>query len=165
MDTIQKMKFSNIYRFECVGADGKVKWVEEIPNLVTNEGLNDVLNKYFKGSSYTAAFYVGLTSGTPTPAAADTLASHAGWTEITDYTGNRQALTLGTVASQSVNNSASKASFPITGTVTVGGGFLATVATGTGGVLYGVAAFSGGNRAAVSGDTINVTVTLTAASA
>lgn len=165
MDNIQKMKFSNLYRFECVGADGKVKWVEEVPNLVTNEGLNDVLNKYFKGSSYTAAFYVGLTDGTPTAAAGDTLASHAGWVEVTDYTGNRQALTLGTVASQSVDNSASKASFPITGTVTVGGGFIATVNTGTSGTLYGVAAFSGGDRSAISGDTINVTVTLTAASA
>lgn len=150
----------SVYRFECVGADGKVKWVEEVENLVVNDGLNDLLSKYFKGSSYTAAFYVGL-KGAGTVAAADTLASHGGWTEVTAYTGNRKTLTLGSVASQSVDNSASAASFAINGSATVAGGFVATVATGTSGVLYGAADF-GTSRAVISGDTLNVTVTLTA---
>jgi hypothetical protein len=153
----------SLYRFECLDSEGNVKWVEEIENLVTNEGLNDVLNKYFKGSSYTAAFYVGLKL-TGTIAAGDTLASHAGWTEASSYTGNRQAITLGTVASQSVNNSGAVNAFAITGTMTVTGGFLCTVATGTSGVLYGAAEFSV-SRAVINGDTLNVTVTLTAASA
>lgn len=150
----------SVYRFECVGADGQLKWVEEVENLVVNDGLNDLLSKYFKGSTYTAAFYVGL-KGAGTVAAADTLASHAGWTEITAYTGNRKALTLGSVASQSVDNSASVASFAINGTATVAGGFVATAATGTSGVLYGAADF-GTSRSVISGDTLNVTVTLTA---
>jgi hypothetical protein len=46
----------------------------------------------------------------------------------------------------------------------VTGGFLCTVATGTSGVLYGAAEFSV-SRAVINGDTLNVTVTLTAASA
>src|SRR5205809_7403263 len=87
----------SVYRFECVGADGKVKWVEEVENLVVNAGLNDLLTQYFKGSAYTAAFYVGL-KGAGTVAAADTLASHGGWSEVTAYTGNRKTLTLGSVA-------------------------------------------------------------------
>ena len=39
-------------------------------------------------NSYTAAFYLGLVDGatTPTFAAADSAASHAGWTENTGYT-------------------------------------------------------------------------------
>lgn len=157
--------FKNVYEVECLDADGKLKWRDRVENLVTNEGLNDILTNYWKGAAYTASFFVGLTDGTPTVAAGDTLAAHAGWTEITAYTGDRQALTLGAVASQSVDNSASKASFPITGTATVGGAFIATVANGTAGVLVGAGAFSGGDKGVASGDTLNVTATLTAATA
>lgn len=69
---------------ECVGADGRVKWREVVRNLVTTEGKNDLLTKYFKGSSYTAAWFM-LLKGTGSPAAGDTLASHAGWSEPTQY--------------------------------------------------------------------------------
>jgi len=158
----------NFYVVECFAPDGRLRWREEIENTVVNVGLDDILDKYFKGSAYTAAHYVGLTDGTPTIAAADTMASHAGWAEVTGYSESvRQTLTLGTVASQSVDNSASKASYSINATVTVGGVFVTTDNTksGTSGTLYGVAAFTGGDRSAVSGDTINVTVTLTQASA
>ena len=156
----------NHYIVECIGPDGKLKWTDEFDNLVTNEGLNDNLDKYLKGSTYTAAFYVGLTDGTPTVNAADTMSSHAGWTEVTDYSeSTREALVLGTVASQSVDNSASKASYSINATATVGGAFITTVSTkgGTTGVLYGVGAFSGGDKSVDNGDTLNVTVTCTAA--
>lgn len=153
----------SIYRFECVGADGEVKWVEECENLVVDAGLNDILDKYFKGSSYTADWYVGL-KGAGSVAAGDTLASHAGWSEVSAYTGNRKALTLGSVASKSVDNSASAASFAINGTATVAGGFVCDADTGTTGVLYGAADF-GTSRSVIDGDTLNVTVTLTAAAA
>lgn len=146
---------------ECRGADGEVKWTEWARNLVTNAGLNDVLNNYFKGSSYTAAWYVGL-KGAGTIAAGDTLASHGGWAEISDYTGDRKALVLGTVASQSVDNSASKATFAIDDTATVAGAFVATAESGTSGVLYGVANFTT-PRDVENGDTLTVTVTLSAA--
>lgn len=158
--------FENHYIVECIGPDGKLKWTDEFDNLVTNEGLNDNLDKYLKGSAYTAAFYVGLTDGTPTVNAADTMSSHAGWTEVTDYSeSTREALVLGTVASQSVDNSASKASYSINATATVGGAFITTVNTkgGTTGTLYGVGAFSGGDKSVDNGDTLNVTVTCTAA--
>lgn len=168
MNTNEKTLFENHYIVECLDSNGNLKWTDEFDNLVTNVGLNDNLDKYLKGSAYTAAFYVGLTDGTPTTAAADTMASHAGWAEVTAYSESvRQTLTLGTVASQSVDNSASKASFSINGTATVGGAFIVTDNTksGTTGVLYGVGAFTGGDKSVSNGDTLNVTVTCTAASA
>jgi len=159
--------FVNTYEVECIKPDGTVRWRETVNNLMVNEGLDELLDKFYKGSSYTGAFYVGLTDGTPTVAAGDTMSSHAGWAEVDDYDeATREALTLGTVASQSVDNSASKASFAINATVTVGGAFLTTNSTksGTTGTLIGAVAFSAGDRSAQSGDTLNVTVTLTAAS-
>ena len=158
----------DFFVIECVDKNGKRKWIETIENLVVTAGLNDILDKYFKGSTYTAAHFVGLTAGTPVFAAGDTLASHSGWTESTVYSeATRPAYTPGTVSAGSVDNSASKAAFSINPSGTVGGAFIATNSTkgGTTGTLYGGGAFAGGNRAVVSGDTINVTVTATAAAA
>lgn len=163
------ISLENHYLIECFDKNGKLKWVEEIHNLITNVGLDDVLDKYLKGSAYTAGFFVGLTDGTPTVAAGDTMSSHAGWAEVAAYSESvRQTLTLGSVSSQSVDNSASKASFSINAdTTTIGGAFIVTNSTkgGTSGTLYGVGAFSGGDKSADNGDTLNVTVTCTAASA
>lgn len=159
----------NVYEIECRDRYGNLKWTETIENLVVNEGLDDLLDKYFKGSTYTAAFYVGLTDGTPTFAAGDTMGSHAGWAEVTAYDeAARQDLTLGSVSSQSVDNSASKAQFTInTNATTVGGAFVTTDSTkgGTTGTLYGGGAFSGGDKSTDAGDTLSVTVTLTTAAA
>ncbi len=164
------VRMRNVYRFECYDSEGRLKWVEEIPNLTVNAGLNDLLDKYFKGSAYTAAWYVGLVdlTGFTGYAAGDTMASHAGWAESTAYSNaNRPTLTLGAVSGQSVDNSASKAVFNINATATIKGGFVVTNNTkgGTTGTLYGAANFTAGDRAVVNGDTLNVQVTLTAASA
>jgi len=157
--------FKNVYKFEAYDADGNLKWTEEAENTVVNVGLNDVLTNYLKGSSYTASFFVGLKDN-GSIAAADTMSSHAGWTEDTTYSNStRPALTLGSVASQSVDNSASKAVFNINGSTTIYGAFITTSSTkgGTTGVLFGAADF-GASRALLSGDTLNVTCTLTASS-
>src|SRR5262249_38611882 len=123
-------------------------------------------------SGYTATHYVGLASSSPTFAAADTELSHGGWTEVTNYQNSpdrRPLLVLGSVSGQSVSNTASKAVYAITGSVTVGGAFLATsfVKGGpsplTSSVLIAGGAFTGGNKSVGNGDTLNVTVTLTAA--
>lgn len=159
-------RLANMFRVECHGPDGQLKWVDEFDNLVVNAGLDDSLDKHLKGSSYTAAWYVGLTDGTPTPAAADTMASHAGWTEVEDYDeAARQTLTLGSVSGQSVDNSASKSVFTIdTNNTTVGGVFIVSNSTkgGSTGTLYGVGAFSAGDKTIDDDDTLTVTVTCTA---
>ena len=145
---------------------GRIKWIEEFDNLVPNDGLNDSLDKHLKGSSYTAAWYVGLTDGTPTPAAGDTMSSHAGWTEVTAYDeANRQTLTLGSVSGQSVDNVGNEAVFTISSdSTTIGGCFITSDNTkgGTTGVLYAVGAFTAGDKSLDDNDTLTVTVTCTA---
>ena len=151
---------------ELLVGGGDVRWSDAYQNLIVNVGLDDYLDKYSKGSSYTAAHYVGLASSSPTPAASDTMSSHGGWTESTSYSeSTRQAFTPGSVSSQSVSNSASKAAFSINGTVTVGGAFLTTNSTksGTTGTLVAAGAFTGGNKSLQSGDTLNVQATFTQA--
>lgn len=158
---------AGIFTIQCIGQDGKLKWEEKNPNLVVNEGLRDMNDKYFSTPSYTAAWYLGLITGPgsgTTIAAGDTLASHIGWTEYTDYTGNRKAVTFGnaTLADPSViTNSNAPSAFVITAPGgTVAGAFLASVATGTSGILFSASDFqSPGDRAVVAGDTLNVTYT------
>lgn len=148
------------YKVECFDRDGNLKWVEEIKNLVTTVGKNDLLDKYFKGSAYTAAWYMGL-AGSGTKAVGDTLASHGGWSEVTPYTGNRPAVTWGTTSAGSNTGTAVGFSITAAGPTTVAGAFLSSVNTGTSGILYSVGDFAA-SRSVVAGDTLNVTPTVTA---
>lgn len=163
----ESAKGGGVFHVQCFDKDGNLKWEDQMHNLVVNQGLQDMNTQYFKGSTYTAAFYLGLVTGPgsgTTYAAADTLASHAGWTEFTDYSGSRKAVTFGTATTADpsvIGNSASPAQFSITGAGgTVAGAFLCTVSSGTSGVLFSEADFqSPGDRTVVSGDTLNVTYT------
>jgi len=160
------------FNFECIGADGKVKWTDIVPNLVVNEGL-----AYMAGSSLTSvtqvtAWFIGLygAGASNTPAAADTMSSHAGWTENVGYSNaTRVAVTFvtATTANPSVaTNSASPSAFTINATSTVGGAFLTSgsAKSGTAGTLFSASDFtSPGDRSVVSGDTVNVTYTLSLA--
>jgi hypothetical protein len=166
--TSDAAKAGGVYRMECVGADGQVKWVAECPNLVVNVGLQDMNAKYFSGSAYTATWFIGLygAGASNTPAAGDTAASHAGWTEVVPYSNaTRPTATFGTATTADpsvISNSASPAAFTINATATVGGAFLISNSTksGTTGVLFSASDFqSPGDRAVVSGDTLNVTYT------
>lgn len=152
------------HTLQCFGPDGDLKWEETIENLTVNVGLAYMLSTFWKGANYTAAFYVGL-KGSGTIAAADTMASHAGWTEVTGYSqGARPTLTLGSVSgttTASVDNSASPAAFSVNASVTVAGAFVTTDSTrgGTAGTLIGASDFAS-TRAMSAGDTLNVTTTM-----
>jgi hypothetical protein len=152
------------YHVECFDRFGKLKWAEDVHNLVVTTGLNFLLDTVYRGSAYTAANFVGL-KGAGNVAAGDTMASHAGWTEVTTYDeAARPALTMAAANAGSCNNSASKAVFTISGTVTVAGAFVATNSTkgGTTGTLIGGGDFAQ-SRDCVDNDVLNVTVTATQA--
>ncbi len=153
-----------VFTVTCHDSEGNQKWVDICPNLVVNTGLQDMNSKYFTGSAYTAAWYIGLVNGTSastTFSGGDTLASHVGWTENSSYTGNRKAVTFGaaTLADPSnINNASSTASFTMSANATIAGAFVTNVATGTSGLLFSEADFqSPGDRTVVSGDVLNVT--------
>lgn len=150
-----------VFDVECFGPDGKLKWRERAHNLVTNAGRTDILNKYFKGSTYTAAWYLFL-KGTGAVAATDTLASSGAWSEVTPYAGSRPAITWGSPSGTSTVSLASSAaiSIAITGTATVAGAGCCTVASGTSGTIYNVSDFAA-SRNVLNGDTLNVTPTIT----
>lgn len=145
------------FEFECFDQDGNLKWKETVHNTVVTGGKNNLLDNYFAGSAYTAAFFLGL-KGTGSVAAGDTLSSHAGWAEVNPYSGNRPSISWSSASSGSKTASAA-VSYAITSSATVAGAFIATVNTGTAGVLYSAGDFSA-SRSVQSGDTLNVTPTV-----
>jgi len=161
---LESVAATGTYTVECVGADGQVKWSETIKNLVMTGGKNDMLDKYFSGTSYTAAWYLGLVNGssTPTYAAGDTMSSHTGWTEFTSYSNATRPAPSWSAAS-SGSKATTATAFNINGSGTVAGAFMTTgsAISGTTGVLYSAGNFTGGNRTVASGDTLNVTYTAT----
>ena len=161
-----------VFTVVCHDKDGNFKWSDVFHNLVVNQGLQDMNAKYFVGSGYTAAWYLGLITGPGagnTYAAADTLASHAGWTENTAYSGNRVSVTFGTATTADpsvITNSGAASTFTMTSNAqTIAGAFLASVTSGTSGVLFSANNFSGGDKSVDSGDTLSVTYTFSLAAA
>jgi hypothetical protein len=140
-------------------------WEHETPNLVTNVGRNDIIDKYWRGAAYTQTVVMGL-KGTGAPAAGDTQASHAGWLEVGGtnapaFTGNRKAVTMGAAAAQS--SVSPQQTFAITSTGTVSGMFMnnggSSTKDDTTGVLVNATNFTGGDEAVNNGDSLLVTYT------
>lgn len=154
------------YDVECVSALGVPRWHDGFANLVVTSGRNDLLTQYFKGSGYNAAWFIGLidNTGFSTIAAGDTMGAHPGWSESAAYANaNRPTLVLGSASAGSVDNAASVAAFSINAAATLRGAFIATSGTkgGAAGTLYSAGAFAS-TRAVSPGDTLNITVTLSA---
>lgn len=156
------------FTIECYDKDGVLKWSAEESNLVVNAGLQYMAGTALTSTAQITAWYIGLygAAASNTPAATDTAASHAGWTEVTAYSNaTRPAATFvaATNANPSVvTNSASPAAFSINATATVGGAFLISNSTkgGTTGTLFSAADFqSPGDRVVANGDTLNVSYT------
>jgi hypothetical protein len=160
-----KVAAGGVFTMQCFDKEGNLKWEAKEHNLVVNGGLQDMNEKYFKGSGYTATWYIGIygSGATNTPAAGDTAASHVGWTEVTPYSNaTRPTATFGTATTADpsvINNTSSPAQFNINATAVVGGAFLISDNTkgGTTGVLFSASDFAApGDRSVASGDTLNI---------
>lgn len=160
---MKTIKNGTIHNFKCYDREGNLVWREDnVHNLVVTTGLNNMLDEFLSGSSYTAAFYVGLKS-TGTAVLADTMASHASWTELTIYSeGTREALTFGAAAAGVA--AGVTVSFSINGSGTIGGTFITTDGTkaATAGTLIVAADFSS-SHTVESGYTLDDDITFTLA--
>lgn len=138
----------------------KLVWRDFFHNTVMTAGKNDLLDKYFGGSSYTAAWYMGLiqSDSYSAIAAADTMASHAGWQECTTYDEASRPTCAFSAASGGSKALSAALSFTISASKTVKGAFIVTNATkgSTTGVLYSAGLFTGGDRVVVDNDVISV---------
>lgn len=164
---IVEVKVSHRYEVECYGPDGQLRWRDGFHNLVPYTGLIKYLDAALKTGLAAPAWYVGLVPGPRagvTYAEADTMGSHAGWTENTSYSeATRPVWTPGAISTgvnpASVSNVASRAVFSITGDFTLAGCFVTdnNVKGGALGTLLGEGNFDV-DRAVYIGDQVNVVV-------
>jgi len=167
--------FGGVFKVTCFGADGALKWSDEFPNLVVNEGLQYLNTQFFKGVTYSAAWYLGLVNASPSPTYAPTdslVSGHPGWVEFINYSELTRVGVLFNAATNAGPSVISNAGVPSVFTVngiggTVAGAFLSTnnVKSGVTGTLFSEANFVGGNKVVNATDTLNVTYTFSAASA
>lgn len=169
---VEKVDVDGYYTATCFDANGNEKWSDAIENLTTNVGRAS-LNDAYLGNTAAGAVVMGL-KGTGTAAYADTQASHAGWLEVgganaPTYSGTRKtpAFSASTSANPAVKSTSAAVVFSMTGSGTVAGAFInvggsATIDSTTG-VLFSAGDFTAGSKTVTSGDTINVTYSLSAA--
>lgn len=160
----ERIAFKNPVKVQCFDKDGNLKWEEEVFNGIVDEGINQLLDDGFNGGAQTfATAYIGLVdnSGFSAFANADTMASHAGWAESSDYSeATRVAWNPDAAASRAVTNSTT-VDFTINATKVIKGIFITSNSTkgGTTGTLWATAAFSS-TASVVSSDVLKVTYTV-----
>mgnify|MGYP001360965514 CR=1 FL=1 len=164
----------SIWDVVCEDRNGKEKWHEVCKNLVTNQGLQTLLDVMFLAGTQivVADWLVALTEDGASATSASTYAVPV-YTECTAYAGNRKAY-VGVRSAQTITNNASKAVFVINATKSLlGGALVGGAAAGldtpgnTAGAnckLYCSIDFSA-LKPVVDTDTVSITITLTAADA
>lgn len=131
------VKVGGYFEVICRGPDGRVKWCEVAKNIVTNEGLDAILDIMLHAATQLTTWYVAIFESDTTPLATHTYAV-PGYTESTAYDeATRPEYKEAAASSQSITNSANKATFTIDATKTI----------------YGAALVGGGTDADTKGDT------------
>jgi hypothetical protein len=164
----------SIWDIVCTDKDGKEKWREVRENLVTNQGLQSLLDIMFLAGTQivVADWVVALTESGASPTASSTYAVPI-YTECVSYAGNRKAYT-GVRSGQEITNNAAKAVFTINATKNLLGGALVGGAAagldtpgdtaGAGCILYCAINFSA-LKPVVNADVVSITIVLIAADA
>lgn len=155
-----------VFHVTCVGADGKVKWSELCPNTVTTEGKNAMLDKFLGLAAAYAAMGMGL--HTTVGNASSTYATPSPQVESVVYSNANRPTPSFSAASAGSKATSAAVAFNINGSATITGVFLALGAAGVttksdtaaSAILLSTGTFSGGSRAVVNGDTLNVTYSL-----
>lgn len=145
-------------------------WTETVKNGVTTEGLNSILEVYFRAATQLTTWYFGLIDNASFTAlaAGDTMASHAGWIENIQYgtPGTRKTYSPGAAAAGVIINGTA-ASFTMSATATIKGAFVTSdpnTSPGTAGTLWATGAFAS-NQSLINGQILGVKYSLTATGA
>jgi len=116
----------------------------KICNALTNVGRNDLLDEYLgNGGASSGAWYIGLidNAGFSAVNVADTLTSHPGWTELTNYAADRPQWITAAASGLQINSSTDSV-FTFTAGGAVRGFLIASAANGTSGLLWSTTSFT-----------------------
>jgi hypothetical protein len=147
------------FDFKLFGRDGALVRQWSCPNGVTYDGMSYMLEAGFLGSSPLTSWQIGLIDGGGSPALSinDTMDSHAGWDENTDYASYpvRPAWLAINEGNATAVNALAAASFVMTSDATIYGSFLVS----SSGVLYSTCEFYEGPQVVTDGQVLLVLYT------
>jgi len=161
---IRGFKLTGLFHMRIV-RNGKTLKDHVVKNDIVNVGLDYLLDQMFVSLASASGWYIGLINDTSFTSLsnADTMSSHAGWLELTDYNEEtRPAWVPSSIGSQAIINS-TQATFTMNATKTVKGILIANNATrgGTAGTLWSTALL-GQTIAVEAADIVLVNYKLTA---
>jgi hypothetical protein len=162
-------EIEGVYEVVCRNSEGRIRWRDIFANTVVTVGKNLMLDAALAGSAYTVVGpFMGLISSISFSAisAADTMTSHAGWLEAgatnnPTYTSPRKTAAW-SAASAGAKALSAALSFGILVAGTIKGAFLVygtgalSTIDNTAGTLFSAGLFTGGDRAVLNGDTVQV---------
>lgn len=156
-------KIAGVFNFDYRDPKSRKRdWCFYVPNGVTTEGVNYLLNASFRVGTQQPNWYLGLidNAGFSLLDPGDTHASHTGWGEYTGiFLSSRPAWNVATAAGGGILPSSSASVFQITANGSVRGALVASqmaIGTGAGAVLYSTGAMSAG-MAVSNGGILSVT--------
>lgn len=162
----EKVKLVTLWEIVCVGPDGRIDWAERGRNTLTLEGLTKLVGVMFNAVAQITQWFMGLIANADFEEITvdDTMASHAGWDEFTDYSSATRPQWSPLAVSNGViyNTSAVQFTFSTAGTVK---GFLISSSNtkgGTTGTLWCAAQLSTA-RTVRAGANLTITYTVRAA--
>lgn len=163
-------KFKGVFDIEVKDKFGNLLSRSRAENIITNEGLDSILDVYLHGDTQITVWYCVIFETDTTPAAGTTYAVPV-FTEWAAYDeGTRPEYVEAASSSQSITNSANKAVFTANATKTlygaalVGGGSAPTTKSNVagGGTLPCAGKFAA-SQPVVDDNVVNLTYTVTAA--
>ena len=163
-----KLSLGGVFKLECFSKKtGEKKWETETPNIVTNEGLDHVLNVYLHAATQITTWYLAIFEDDHTCAAGDTYAV-PGYTESSSYDeATRPAYVEAASTARSTTNSASKGTFTISATKTIYGAALVSSSVKDDVAAASAVLFASGSfttaKACTDDDVLELTYTISSA--
>ena len=153
------MKLKGRFKVKIFDKTGRLKDKFDLHNGIVDVGKDKILDVMFGAVAKPTDWYIGLLDGaSPTLSDADTMASHAGWSENQNYSEAVRQTWDEAAASGEEMVSNSEATFSIdTDTQTIGGLFIVDDSTkgGAGGTLWSTGLFDSAKNLD-DGDTLKV---------
>ena len=164
MKSFSKIRFNDPIKVQHIRA-GKVIGEYLLHNDVVDVGINSLLDINFRNQTQIANWYLGLVDNAAFSAFADadTMSSHTGWAENTDYDEvTRPEWVTAAAATRAISNSTT-VDFTMNSTAAIKGIFITSNNTisGTTGTLWATAAFASVVNV-VSADVFKITYTVSA---
>ena len=140
MHSFGSLLIGGMWSWDIWTPEGDLKAQGQFSNGILTVGLNALLEAYFREGTQPAAFYAGLIDETDytTLAISDTMAVHAGWTEITDYSSATRPVWSPGAPASGLMTAPSAMEFTMSSSQTAKGLFMCTdsVKGGTDGTLW-----------------------------